>query len=107
MRRKYKFAVPAYRRATHSPRSLSATETLENTILNFYYVVPAGHSLTIKVSYSNSMYTVTASYSGGSSGDQIQIFVYNYEPDVYTVNFNGTNYTSGEFVITLTSPGSP
>lgn len=77
-----------------------SNEKIENTIINFYYLLPANESLSIKVKYSNNIYTITTRYSGSTG---IDLYVYNYDPDVYSVVVGATTYTDSEFVVHLTS----
>lgn len=63
-----------------------ATDTISDTILNFFFDAPAELNYSIKVYFSknDSIYYITFSASG-----QIIINIFNYEIDNYSIYFNG------------------
>lgn len=70
-----------------------ATDTITDTILNFYIDAPAAlnYSITVYFNKNDSIYYITFSADG-----EVTINIFNYEFDTYSVSFNGSKLPDSE-----------
>lgn len=77
---------------------------ITDTILNFYFDNPTNNYYSVLVSYQESNHTYTITFESTAN---IQVNVFNYDPDTYTVIFNGVSHNQASFNVLVGGAAPP
>lgn len=75
-------------------------DTVEDTIMNFYFLIPENDKFRVKVVYSNGRYDITFNYYSATSGSLlVKIYLYDLTFSVYLNNVQYAENGSGEATV--------